>query len=52
LQTIKEISESGAKDLLQRDFKFAGSTINETSIQAVGMTNDRFITCLRDKVLS
>ena len=42
-----EISDQLSKDLLQRDFKFVGSTICYSFMQAVGMVNDHDWNCFR-----
>ena len=47
-----EISDALSKDLLQRGFKFVGSTICYANMQAVGMVNDHLVTCFRHKELS
>jgi DNA-3-methyladenine glycosylase I len=47
-----EISDSMSKDLLQRGFKFVGSTICYAHMQAVGMVNDHLVTCFRHKELA
>jgi DNA-3-methyladenine glycosylase I len=45
-------SDALSKDLLQRGFKFVGSTICYANMQAVGMVNDHLVTCFRHKELS
>ncbi|MSU62760.1 MAG: DNA-3-methyladenine glycosylase I [Pedosphaera sp.] len=40
-------SDSMSKDLLQRGFKFVGSTICHAFMQAVGMVNDHTVDCFR-----
>ena len=56
-RTLKDIpprtSESDAlsKDLLQRGFKFVGSTICYAFMQAVGLVNDHTVDCFRHKQL-
>jgi DNA-3-methyladenine glycosylase I len=40
-------SDSMSKDLLQRGFKFVGSTICYAMMQATGMVNDHTIDCFR-----
>ncbi len=58
LKSMKEIpaktkiSDALSKDLLQRGFKFVGSTICYANMQAVGMVNDHLVTCFRHKELS
>ena len=41
------ISDALSRDLLQRGFKFVGSTICYSFMQAVGMVNDHDATCFR-----
>jgi DNA-3-methyladenine glycosylase I len=41
------ISDALSKDLLKRDFKFVGSTICYSFMQAVGLVNDHDTTCFR-----
>lgn len=43
--TTTEISDKLSKDLKKRGFKFVGSTICYSFMQAVGMVNDHIITC-------
>lgn len=40
-------SDAMSKELLQRGFKFVGSTICYAFMQAAGMVNDHLITCFR-----
>ena len=40
-------SDAMSKDLIQRGFKFAGSTICYAFMQAVGMVNDHYADCFR-----
>lgn len=47
-----EISDWLSKDLLQRGFKFVGSTICYSFMQAVGMVNDHDASCFRYRILS
>ena len=47
-----EISDALSKDLLKRGFKFVGSTICYSFMQAVGMVNDHDSTCFRYKQIS
>ena len=47
-----EISDALSKDLLQRGFKFVGSTICYSFMQAVGMVNDHDASCFRYRILS
>ena len=42
-----EISDTLSKDLLKRGFKFVGSTICYSFMQAVGMVNDHDANCFR-----
>ena len=42
-----ELSDALSKDLLKRGFKFVGSTICYSFMQAVGMVNDHTIACFR-----
>ena len=46
------ISDALSKDLIQRGFKFVGTTICYAKMQAVGMVNDHLITCFRHQELS
>ena len=48
--TTKE-SDAMSKDLLKRGFKFVGSTICYTFMEAVGMTNDHTTDCFRYNVV-
>ena len=41
------ISDALSRDLLRRGFKFVGSTICYSFMQAVGMVNDHEATCFR-----
>ena len=36
-----------SRDLLERGFKFVGSTICYAFMQAVGMVNDHWVECFR-----
>ena len=47
-----ELSDALSKDLLKRGFKFVGSTICYSFMQAVGMVNDHDSTCFRYKQVS
>jgi DNA-3-methyladenine glycosylase I len=40
-------SDSMSKDLIQRGFKFVGSTICYAHMQATGMVNDHLVSCFR-----
>ena len=46
-----EISDALSKDLLKRGFKFVGSTICYSFMQAVGMVNDHDASCFRYREL-
>jgi len=52
-KTMKEVpartceSDAMSKDLLNRGFKFVGSTICYAYMQAVGMVNDHILDCFR-----
>ena len=45
-------SDSLSKDLIQRGFKFVGSTICYAHMQATGMVNDHTTDCFRYKELT
>jgi DNA-3-methyladenine glycosylase I len=45
-------SDAMSKDLLQRGFKFVGSTICYAYMQAVGMVNDHLTSCFRHHEVS
>jgi len=45
-------SDVMSKDLLKRGFKFVGSTICYSFMQAVGMVNDHLVTCPRHAVVA
>ena len=47
-----ELSDALSKDLLKRGFKFVGSTICYSFMQAVGMVNDHDANCFRYKEVS
>ena len=47
-----DISDALSKDLLQRGFKFVGSTICYANMQAIGMVNDHLVTCFRHRQLA
>ena len=47
-----ELSDRLSRDLLQRGFRFVGSTICYSFMQAVGMVNDHDLTCFRYRQLS
>ena len=42
-----ELSDALSKDLMQRGFKFVGSTIVYAYMQAIGMVDDHLTTCFR-----
>ena len=44
-----ELSDTISKDLKQRGFKFAGSTVIYAHMQATGLVNDHLISCFRHK---
>ena len=46
------ISDAMSKDLLKRGFKFVGSTICYSHMQATGMVNDHAVNCFRHAELS
>jgi DNA-3-methyladenine glycosylase I len=46
-----ELSDALSKDLLKRGFKFVGSTICYSFMQAVGIVNDHDATCFRYNVI-
>ena len=46
-----ELSDALSKDLIKRGFKFVGSTICYSFMQAVGMVNDHDSKCFRSDVL-
>ena len=54
-ENLKEIpsktieSDAMSKDLIKRGFKFVGSTICYSFMQAVGMVNDHTVDCFRHK---
>jgi DNA-3-methyladenine glycosylase I len=45
-------SDAMSRDLLQRGFKFVGSTICYAYMQAVGMVNDHLVSCFRHAELT
>jgi DNA-3-methyladenine glycosylase I len=51
LPATSPISDALAKDLRRRGFKFAGSTICYSLMQAVGLVNDHLAGCFRHKQL-
>ncbi len=44
-------SDALSKDLLQRGFKFVGSTICQAFMQATGLVNDHLVSCFRYREL-
>ena len=46
-----EVSDALSKDLIKRGFKFVGSTICYSFMQAVGMVNDHDSSCFRYRAL-
>ena len=51
LPVLTEESEALSRDLIQRGFKFVGSTICYAHMQATGMVNDHLVSCFRHKQL-
>ena len=57
-QTMGEVpaktasSDALSKDLLQRGFKFVGSTICYAFMQAVGLVNDHLVSCYRHREIT
>jgi len=49
LRAVSEESDAMSKDLRKRGFKFVGSTICYSFMQAVGMVNDHDHTCFRHR---
>jgi len=47
-----ELSDRISKDLKARGFKFVGSTIVYSHLQAVGIVNDHLVDCPRHKTLA
>ncbi|MDP4238793.1 MAG: DNA-3-methyladenine glycosylase I [Bacteroidota bacterium] len=45
-------SDAMSKDLLKRGFKFVGSTICYSFMQAAGMVNDHLVTCSRNNEIN
>lgn len=41
------LSDTFSKDLIKRGFKFVGSTICYSHMQAIGMVNDHIVECFR-----
>jgi len=52
IQATSDISDALSKDLLKRGFRFVGSTICYSFMQAVGMVNDHNHTCFRYREIS
>jgi DNA-3-methyladenine glycosylase I len=46
-----ELSDRISKDLKKRGFKFVGSTVVYSHMQATGMVNDHLVNCFRYKVI-
>jgi len=51
LPAITKESETFAKDLKRRGFKFLGPIVIYAHMQAVGMVNDHVLSCFRHKEL-
>jgi len=51
IQAKSKESDAMSKDLLQRGFKFVGSTICYAFMQAAGMVNDHWVGCFRYKII-
>ena len=49
--TTTEVSDALSRDLAKRGFRFVGSTICYSFMQAVGMVNDHDLTCFRYRQL-
>ena len=49
--TTKE-SDALSKDLINRGFKFVGSTVIYAHMQACGLVNDHLVSCIRHKEVS
>ena len=49
IQAKSKESDAMSKDLIQRGFKFVGSTICYAFMQAAGMVNDHWVDCFRYK---
>jgi DNA-3-methyladenine glycosylase I len=47
IQPTTPLSDTISKDLKQRGFKFVGSTIVQSHLQATGMVNDHLLGCFR-----
>ena len=51
LPVLTEESEALSRDLIQRGFKFVGTTICYAHMQATGMVNDHLVSCFRHQRL-
>ncbi len=47
LPATSTLSDEVSKDLKKRGFKFVGSTVIYSHLQATGVINDHFTTCFR-----
>ena len=52
IPAITELSDQVSKDLSKRGFKFIGSTIMYSHLQAVGIVNDHLTSCFRYREIS
>jgi len=52
VQPRTPLSDALSRDLIARGFKFVGSTICYSFMQAVGLVNDHEVTCVRYKEVS
>jgi DNA-3-methyladenine glycosylase I len=52
IPAMTELSDRISKDLKKRGFKFVGSTIVYSHLQAVGIVNDHLVDCPRHKALA
>ena len=52
LPATSDLSDRMSKDLRQRGFKFVGSTICYSHMQAVGMINDHVVECFRHRAVA
>ncbi|HVY01724.1 MAG TPA: DNA-3-methyladenine glycosylase I [Candidatus Nanoarchaeia archaeon] len=50
LPSKTSLSDAISKDLKARGFRFVGSTVIYSHLQAVGITNDHLISCFRHKI--
>jgi len=46
------LSDAVSRDLKERGFKFVGSTVVYSHMQATGMVNDHLVTCFRYRELT